>query len=411
MLAPALRPFIRLHGFTVLRDLIRKWWRLELFLVDSAGEAVPDGRAGSLPRPIAPDNDFCRLSLHAPEGARRCAESLRVTLDKARDAGRSGLVVHACHLDFAILAHPLYLDGALAGYVAVSGLRAEPLSDFAEVQLLRKIREAVPAAGNGTDIERAVRRVPILAQVEIEQLGDLLHLCAAEIQAHHEASRGRAADPDLLVGASLPMQALLRQIEKANPSATPVLITGEPGSGKERVARLIHAQGAPGPFVIHRCATTAAAPPLGAADGTLLLDEIDALPLAAQEALLKAPALRAGGPRILATAAAVELLQARCAAGAFLPDLLRAFFPIAVPPLRERPDDIPLLCAHFLRRHGARPLPPSVLASLTRYPWPGNVRELEAEIGRLCMLAGPEPGAALSPDLLSPRILEAGAAA
>lgn len=408
--APDLRPFTRLHSLAVLRDLIRKWWRLELFLVDSAGEAVPDGRSGSLPRPIAPDNDFCRLSLHAPEGARRCAESLRVTLDKARDAGRSGTVLHACHLDFAILAHPLHLDGALAGYVAVSGLRAEPLSDFAEVQLLRKIREAVPAAGNGTDIDRAVRRVPILAQVEIEQLGDLLHLCAAEIQAHHEESRGRPQGADRLLGASLPMQALLRQIEKANPGSTPVLITGEPGTGKERAARLIHEQGAQGPFLIHRCASSPALPPLVEGDGSVLLDEIDALPPAAQEALLHAPALtgKTGRPRVLATTAAD--LKARCAAGAFLPELLGAFQQIAVPPLRERPDDIPLLCAHFLRLKGAPPLPPPLLAPLLRYPWPGNVRELEAEISRLCMLAGPGP-VGLTPDLLSPRILAAGAAA
>ncbi len=178
-----LSPYLKLHAVSVLRDLVRKWWRLELFLVDATGEPVG-------PRPITRDNDFCRLSLHAPLGARRCADSLRVTLDRLREAGRGCKnAVHECHLGFDIPASALWLDGQVAGYVAVSGSVHEGFTAYGEAQLLRKVREVAPAAGQGTDLERALRRVPFLARGEMEQIEDLLHLCADEIQAHHEARR------------------------------------------------------------------------------------------------------------------------------------------------------------------------------------------------------------------------------
>jgi hypothetical protein len=185
-----LSPYLKLHAVTVLRDLVRKWWRLELFLVDGTGEAVAA-------RPIPRDNDFCRLSLHAPLGARRCADSLRVTLDRLRETGRGcKSLVHECHLGFDIPACALWLDGAVAGYVAVSGSVHEGFTAYGEAQLLRKVREVAPAAGEGTDLERALRRVPFLSRGEMEQVEDLLHLCADEIQAHHESLARQRAAPD-----------------------------------------------------------------------------------------------------------------------------------------------------------------------------------------------------------------------
>lgn len=174
----------------MLRDLIRKWWRLELFLVGADGRPVPAGGGPPGPgdgRPLPRDNDFCRLSQHAPLGGRRCGEALKVVLDRLQDAGRPGaLVVHECHLGFDVMASPLWLAGRLCGYVAVSGLIHEPMTAFGESQLLRKVREVAPAAGSGTDLERALRRVPFLSQGETEQLADLLALCASEIQAYKE---------------------------------------------------------------------------------------------------------------------------------------------------------------------------------------------------------------------------------
>lgn len=207
-----LAPYARLRSVAVLRDLIRKWWKLELFFVDAAGEPLaPPGSVlpgAEVPRPIPRDNDFCRLSLHAPAGARRCAESLRVTLDKLRQSGRAERVLcHECHLGFDVVACSLWLDGELAGLLAVSGFTHEPWTAFGEAQLLRKVREVAPAAGSGTDLERALRRLPFLSKVEVEQLEDLLQLCAAEIEEFHEERRRAAAAAQAAVEASAEAEA------------------------------------------------------------------------------------------------------------------------------------------------------------------------------------------------------------
>lgn len=416
-----LRPYAHLHSVAVVRDLIRKWWKLELFLVD--GEGVPVAPPGSLPsgveapRPMARDNAFCRLVLHTPAGARRCAESLRVTLDRLRAAGRAErCLVHECHLGFDVVACALWLSGEVQGLVAVSGLIHEPLSAFGEAQLLRKVREVAPAAGSGTDLERSLRRLPFLSLGEVEQLCDLLQLCAEEIQAHHEEQARRAALAGPLVGSSPAMQHLLRQIEQVASSDAAVLIQGEPGTGKKRAARAIHARSrcASGPLIVQPCAVFAGesgeamlrqellggGPRPGrleaAAGGTLLLDQAGGLP----------PGLQRELADLLATGTLQARLVLSCTVGPagaerpLLPELLaRLPLRLEVPPLRDRLEDVPLLCAQIAREHGV-PMPaPAVLERLARYSWPGNVRELVAELLRLRDLGG---GAAV--ELLSDRV-------
>ncbi|MCS6914858.1 MAG: sigma 54-interacting transcriptional regulator [Myxococcales bacterium] len=405
-----IRPYARLHSVAVVRDLIRKWWKLELFLVD--GEGVPVAPPGSLaagveaPRPMARDNAFCRLVLHAPAGARRCAESLRVTLERVRAAGRAERwLVHECHLGFDVVACALWLSGQVEGLVAVSGLIHEPLSAFGEAQLLRKVREVAPAAGSGTDLERSLRRLPLLSLGEVEQLGDLLQLCAEEIQAHHEEQMRRAPVAGPLLGSSPAMQHLLRQIEQVARSDAAVLIQGEPGTGKERVARAIHAGSgrARGPLVVQPCAVFvgehgeamlrqelmgAGSRPgrlQAAAGGTLVLDEAEGLPPRLQQEL----AQRLADGTVQARLVCLCTVRPEAAERPLVPELLaRLPLRLEVPPLRDRLEDIPLLCAQIAREHGA-PMPsPAVLERLARHSWPGNVRELVAELLRLRDLGG-----------------------
>jgi DNA-binding NtrC family response regulator len=233
-----------------------------------------------------------------------------------------------------------------------------------------------------------------------------------------------------LVGSSRAFRAAIDLLHKAAGTLVTVLLTGETGVGKERFARALHALSAraQGPFVAVNCAAlpgelieselfgsekgayTGAATRPGrferADGGTLLLDELGELPLPAQAKLLRVlqtgevERLGATSPRkvdVRVVAATNVDLDAAVAAGRFRRDLMYRLnvYPIRIPPLRERIDDIEPLAAHllqrFVARHGKRVagLSDRALDALRHYPWPGNVRELENVIERGVILANP----------------------
>ena len=239
---------------------------------------------------------------------------------------------------------------------------------------------------------------------------------------------GRHDISDSVVGAEAGLKGVMQQAERVAVSDVPVLILGETGSGKEVVARAIHSRSrrASGPFLRVNCGaippelvdselfghergsfTGAVGTRAGwferADGGTLFLDECGELPLAAQVRLLRILQdglfERVGGEKPLQVdvrivAATHRDLRAMSAAGQFRPDLWYrlAVFPIRLPALRERPEDIPALAAHFAlrsaQRLGLSPLLPTSddIALLVAYPWPGNVRELSAVIERAALL-------------------------
>jgi DNA-binding NtrC family response regulator len=235
-----------------------------------------------------------------------------------------------------------------------------------------------------------------------------------------------------LVGQHPEMQKLYRLVAQVARTTTTVLITGESGTGKELVARAIHRQGPrrDKPFVpVNPAAladtlleselfghekgafTGAHQRKLGrfelAHGGTLFLDEIGTLKPEVQIKLLRVlqerEFERVGGTRAIRVdvriivATNVDLRHA-VTAGTFREDLYYRLnvMPIAVPPLREHREDIPLLAAHFIRRYAHEfnrrvdGLTPAALAALQEYPWPGNVRELQNAIERLVgLVEGP----------------------
>ncbi|GAB4256149.1 sigma-54-dependent transcriptional regulator [Deferrisoma sp.] len=235
----------------------------------------------------------------------------------------------------------------------------------------------------------------------------------------------RIEEADKIVGDSPAMQAVYRLIEKVADSDASVLITGESGTGKELAARAIHrlSRRADRPFVAVNCAaiprelleselfghkkgafTGAIRDKKGrfeeAAGGTIFLDEIGEMPLDLQPKILRALQEREITPvgsnevirvdaRVLA--ATNRDLEAEVEEGRFREDLYYriAVVPIHMPSLRERPEDIPLLVAHFLKKLApGRPVrvEPEALEALSRYTWKGNVRELENTIERLLVL-------------------------
>lgn len=274
---------------------------------------------------------------------------------------------------------------------------------------------------------------------------------AAEADKRSALSRlGRDALVDTIVGHEGGLKAVLERIGLVARSDLPVLIFGETGTGKEVIARSIHERSprAGGPFIRVNCGaippelidselfghekgafTGAAAAHRGwfeqADKGTLLLDEIGDLPPAAQVRLLRVlqegAFERVGAERtvhvnVRIVAATHRDLPAMIQAGKFREDLWYriASFPIVLPPLRERKQDIPALAKHFAeraaRRFGLRLQMPTDddMVLLAAYDWPGNIRELASVINRAAILgdgkrfeAGKALGATTGPEVTS----------
>src|ERR1700720_4707268 len=243
---------------------------------------------------------------------------------------------------------------------------------------------------------------------------------------------GQASMFEDIVGTSPALKSVLSRISKVAPSDSTVLITGETGTGKELVARAIHRRSdrASRAFVSVNCAaiprdliaselfghekgafTGATQQRLGrfelADGGTIFLDEVGELPVETQIALLRVlqehEFERVGGTRRISAdvrviAATNRDLQAAISAGSFRSDLFYRLhvFPIDIPSLRERREDIPLLVEYFIDRYARKAgknikrVNKKTLELLQSYPWPGNIRELQNVIERSVILCETE---------------------
>jgi len=315
------------------------------------------------------------------------------------------------------------------------------------LELLRSLQEETPFAttilltGQGS-IETAVQAMKAGAYDYLTKPVDLGRLTFLLEKALDRARIGRevallrrelgTADRPALLGRSAAVKAVLQQIEQAAPSTTPVLILGESGTGKELVARTLHALSprARAPFVGVNCAaiaesllesevfghekgafTGAVERRIGcfemADGGTLLLDEVAEMHPGVQAKFLRVleerTFRRIGGKTeiqvdVRVIAATNQDPETAVRKGKLRADLFYRLnvFPITLPPLRERPEDIPLLAEAFLRESAAtegravRAIASEALELLQRYAWPGNVRELRNAIERATLLANGE---------------------
>ncbi len=262
--------------------------------------------------------------------------------------------------------------------------------------------------------------------------GDTACLPFAEGSAEHAiaaGTAGRVGRPRYLIGESEGIRQVSELVQRCAPLSTTVLVLGESGTGKELVCEALHRLGPRrrGPFIVVNCATLepalleselfghergaftgAVARKLGllelASEGTLFLDEVGELPLAAQAKLLRAidrrQFQRVGGVETLTSgarfvAATHRDLPALVRDGRLREDLYHRLkvAEIRIPPLRERREDLPLLVEHLL--HELRPqvptsvrdVTPEAMDVLVRYPFPGNVRELRNLLERCLIFA------------------------
>ena len=392
---PLLRAGLRVESIAVLR----------IELEAGRGRAETMGRAG-------------RVMTGLPAG-RVELEREAITTLRALAAAR-----HPTTWATGDVAHPPR-RAAVEGRIAAAVLFDD--SEIAGLALL-ELRDAVDE-----EARESIARLcdPLAAALANDRRLHTIERLRAAAEADNRAllSRlSRRSIVDGIVGEEAGLRLVMERVAQVAQTDVPVLLLGETGSGKEVIARAIHERSArrEGPMVRVNCGaipaelidselfghekgafTGAIATKQGwferADGGTLLLDEVGELSLPAQVRLLRilqeGTLERVGGPRTLhvdvrIVAATHRDLHQMVEDGSFREDLWYrlSVFPLRLPPLRERLEDLPQLVSHFAARAGTRlggsPLVPTSedLSLLAAYPWPGNVRELGAVIERAAIL-------------------------
>jgi formate hydrogenlyase transcriptional activator len=389
--------------------------------------------------------DFAFLTLLDPKTGElhlsglHCAGEARLDLDQcsaSRDglpcaeALSSGKPVVMNELDFDRFPSPIYRRWADAGFR--SGCSIPLVMGSATLGTLELARTSGEAFTE-EDVElllQVARQIAIALENSLayRELAEMKEKLATEKLNLENDIRFDQNFGDML-GESAAFQSVIKSLQIVAPTDSTVLILGETGTGKELVARAIHGMSARSKqsFVKINCAaipsslleselfghekgsfTGALARRIGrfelAHQGTLFLDEIGEIPLELQPKLLRAiqelEFERLGGSRTIRVdvrfvAASNRNLKAMVDEGKFRSDLYYRLhvFPLHVPPLRERRQDIPLLARYFIRKYAQRmnrkidTIPSSTMDILTRHDWPGNVRELQNVIERSVVLS------------------------
>jgi transcriptional regulator with PAS, ATPase and Fis domain len=416
--------FDSLAEVALARDLLRRWWGLELGLANADGSGYERTSHAAC----------ATLAKHAG-GA--CAAALR---DAAAAASRTrGVVVQRCHAGLTIVAAPVMGSAGALGLVYATGGRHGATT--AEV-------EAAVAGVIGASPEAAALAAlaPELSDGDLARVRDLVGAAAAAVERVQPAEIAPTTFTHPfteIVGDAAAVREVVKLLGKVVKSEATVLVHGESGTGKELIARAIHYHGprAKKPFVVQNCSafndnllesalfghvrgafTGAVKDQPGlfqvADGGTFFLDEIGDMSAALQVKLLRvlqeSTFTPVGGTKpvkvdVRIIAASHKDLAAMVSRKEFREDLFYRVnvLKLTVPPLRERVADIPRLAQHFIAKHwtgkGAPPrLSQGALARLVAYPWPGNIRELENEMERMLVLAADAPE--LTSAMVSPRV-------
>ncbi len=442
--------FDKLHVIRRLRELVGKWWKIQINFTDTKGllRGVPDGKF------FNPLNPICQAVTSDGKGFEACRGTARqTTVDttRSKDARMS-----RCHAGFSTITVPIRVEGKYMGCVFGDGFLVADSVDEQKARIKSYLERSF--AGRDTELTAYLDSLPVLSEKDIAYLTELIEMVVEEIivsqkRVSEEQDKvgelnkelGTRYSFDRMIGKSAPMQDLYRLLDRVCDSDATVLINGENGTGKELIAKALHynSRRKDKKFVVVNCGafnenlleselfghvkgsfTGAIKDKKGlfeeADGGTLFLDEIGETSMSMQVKMLRvlqegtftpvgATSTRRVNVRTLA--ATNRELQRMVKEGSFREDLYYRLkvINLTVPPLRERKEDIPILADHFLVKFNKesgqnKVMDKATLEHLINHDWPGNVRELENEIERLCVLAG--GGAEISPELLSSHILE-----
>jgi DNA-binding NtrC family response regulator len=437
------RSYLGLHTVSMLREVIRKWWQVDIGFADASGH-LSDHSWGR-PEPVPPaGNDFCRIMLGSKAGRRRCLSSVREIHRLLRPGTRShGRLLHSCHLGLQMAAAPVYARGQYRGFVFACGFSSRELSRTR----ITRLRGAVLDILSGKNTLPG-ERVPVLGREDIERLKDLLVYGAGEMAAFEEELARRETTSlhdtrvpfESVVQRSPNMADVLARLKKVSHSSTPILLVGEQGTGKQVLTRTVAASGPrrTSPFVVFAGSPDALTTetklfgqvrggPLGKVGvlestrgGTVYLHpgawmiptvQVKLLRLLQEETLVPVGSDRPVEANVRLLFGLKRDPEAEVAEGRLRRDLADWLAPyrVDIPPLRERQEDIGPLADLFIRQYtsGGKPparLHPESLSLLQRYHWPGNATELKEEIRSLLALSPKDT--VLPPEHVSLRIRE-----
>lgn len=441
-----------LHAVQKLSDIIGRWFSMDLIYVDEYGRLKNDFD----PQKFDFKNYLFKVHRSSPKGKELLLADIEEGLSKIKASQEKVISFNTSIPHVKAIVSELSADGECFGYIIAYCFVTD---DFTVENGEKVVSKLVQYGLMAEEAELAVKKLKRLENIQENYLKDLIALFSDEISTYHdEILKREQIIKDLnsevstkykyhnMIGKSKRMQDIYRLLDKISSSESTILIQGENGTGKELVAKAIHYNSPRKDkiFVAQNCSafndnlldselfghvkgafTGAIKDKKGlfeiADGGTLFLDEIGDTSLTMQVKLLRilqegtflpvgSTTPRKVNVRILA--ATNKPLKEMIAKGEFREDLYYRInvINVALPSLRERKEDIPILLEYFLEKKcqekglPAKEISKKCLEKMLDYSWQGNIRELENEVERLVVLAGEEK--ILAPELLSPRILE-----
>jgi len=440
-----------LAGLRVIRrmaEIVNRRWNLGVGFADGAGDLIEEPEVAR----FATRRPLCDLIKSVPEGRKRCEQTAKDMMASRRDSPGEGAVCFECHAGLTEVYVPVMVDGEEQGLILAGGMFSESSLPGQRERVDERVADLkLPKRA----MEKACRETAVLSAEGEALLCDLLELVVREILVYRaEVARKERRLDHLtrelaerfsygnIIGKSPPMRELYRLLDKVSNTESTILVTGENGTGKELVARAIHFNSGRRnkPFVVQNCSafndnlldselfghsrgafTGAVGTKKGlfevADGGTFFLDEIGDMSPALQVKLLRilqegtfipVGATQTKQVDVRVIAATHRDLKSMVEQSLFREDLYYRInvITLALPPLRDRREDIPVLVDHFVKKHSRKEHQPGLstacLERLMDYHWPGNVRELENEIERLLVLKGEDEE--IGEEFLSPRI-------
>jgi len=445
--------FEHIHVIRKLREVIGKWFSIDVFFADDRGnlKLLEKGKKYEF------TNKVVGLLLQRDEGYDALSEFVRDTVNELRRT-QDKEMVRSFLPNLHTSSFPIVIDNEFMGGVICVGYLPEGATEAQRKELAKAMAQFNLAS---QDVDYAVSKLRSIDKEQQPYFNELSDLVSKEISTLHKEislrddriqelnkELGIRYKYDNMIGKSKPMQDVYGLLEKIKNSESTCLIQGENGTGKELIAKAIHYNSTRKEkvFITQNCSafndnlldselfghvkgsfTGAIKDKKGlfemADSGTFFLDEIGDTSPTMQVKLLRVLQegtfipVGATEPRkvdVRIIAATNKDLKEMVEKGTFREDLYYRInvINITVPPLRDRKEDIPILCDHFLAKSAAeknikaKVLTKRALEKIFDYPWPGNIRELENEMERVTVLAGPE--GKITVDMLSARIRDFG---